>query len=392
MFTFDRCPFAFVWALWLAPLAGAASEDALTVRVEPHKFAVVMGEPVLVTATVTNGGSGDVKLIHHNGPTLAHVPFCAVALRFGAEEERLNEWSDGLRPVKKMGPKLLPPGESIAIDLVMLFSREDGFFADKPGTYWIQGRIVAHDIGQVLSPPVKIEVHEPSVSDRSVWQWLDAHKEEYGRLVQVPWEAKSSDEFLQESARLCDTSRSTYVEYLALFLSRSYREGAKKDAAKAVRFAEIAKARASSEKSRAEADKLSRAVEPTVSPSAIAQSEVDPGIQRAVAECVENFASALTSARMDECATALSEDFLYNGALDKTRALAELDGDLRKLRGAVATVRVDTFSRGPTADEVEVSGRFVVAALEREPSAQTVRWVLRREGSRWVIRRWDPAS
>jgi len=384
----------FVGVVCFVTSAASSSGDALNVRVEPHKSTFFVGEPVLITAVVTNPGSEPVKVFYHNAPTLAPDPPSIVDLLFGADELHVEHWSDGLRKVSKMGPKLIAPGESVTIDLVMLFSREDGFFVKVPGTYWIQGRavIASSPYVEVLSPPVAIEVREPSRVDRSAWQWLDAHKEEYGRLVQTPWEAKMSDEFLEECDRLCSASQSKYVEYLALFLSRSYREGPKKDAAEAGRFADIAKTKASSEKIRSEADKLSRAVQPPLSPSAIAQSEVDPEIRIAVAERVEGFGSALTSGRMDECASALSEDFLYNGALDKTRALAELESEFRKVSGGVVTIRVDSFSRGPTVDEVEVSGRYMIVAIGREPSTQTVRWGLRREGSRWVIRRWDRAS
>jgi hypothetical protein len=268
---------------------------------------VDLGEPVLITATVTNEGSEPVKLIHHNAPTLLQSSLSVVALRLGGDEEHLKEWSDELRPRNKMEPKLLPPGESIAVDLVMLFNRKNGFFTESPGTYWISGRVATPgNRVEVFAPPVEIEVREPSPSDRSAWEWLDAHKEEYGRLVQVPWEAKPSEEFLEESAQLCDTSSSGYVEYLALFLSRSYREGPKKDAAQAARFAEIAKARASSEKIRAEAEKMVRADQPRPSPSGVAERELDPEVRLAVAQCVENFAWALTVGRMDECATWLS--------------------------------------------------------------------------------------
>lgn len=235
--------------------AFATAEAALDVHVEPHKSLVVVGEPVLITAVVTNRGLEPVKLILHNAPTIALYPHSVADLQFGRDELHLKHWSDGLRKVRKTAPKVLAPGETIMIDLVMLFSREDGFFAREPGKYWVQGRIVidANSYIEILSPPVPIEVRAPSTKDQRTWRWLDARKEEYGRLVQIPWEAKLSDEFLADCARTCDTSQSPYVEYLALFLSRWYREGPQKDAQQSARFAEIAKARASSEKIRSEA-------------------------------------------------------------------------------------------------------------------------------------------
>ncbi|MEK6674437.1 MAG: hypothetical protein AABZ47_02145 [Planctomycetota bacterium] len=258
-------PFSIVSVLWLTALSGLAWGESLAVRVEPHKAVVIVGEPILVSAMVTNEGSGPVELIHHNGPTLAHIPFCVAALRFGDDEERLNEWSDNLRVREKMEPKLLPPGESITVDLVMLYNRKDGFFAVTPGKYWIQGRVVIapSPYVEILTAPIAIEVREPPRAERAVWQWLSANKDEYGRLVQVPWEAKLSEEFVQECDRICTQTTSLYDEYLAYFLSRWYREGPNKDAAKSQRFAEIAKAKATSEKVRTEAEKLLSGKQPT---------------------------------------------------------------------------------------------------------------------------------
>ncbi|MEK6674391.1 MAG: hypothetical protein AABZ47_01905 [Planctomycetota bacterium] len=113
------------------------------------------------------------------------------------------------------------------------------------------------------APPVQIEIREPPRAERAVWEWLNEHKDEYGRLVQVPWEAKLSEEFVQECDRICTQTNSLYGEYLALFLSRWYREGPNKDAQQSARFAEIAKAKATSEKVRTEAEKLLSGKQPT---------------------------------------------------------------------------------------------------------------------------------
>ena len=268
MFIFNRGLIPFVIALRFVPLPASASDDTLDVRVEPHKSVVIVGEPLLITATVTNRGSEPVQLIHHDAPTLALYPRSVVELRLGPDEEHLVAWSDGFRKLAKTAPRLLPPGESITVDLVMLFNSQDGFFTTTPGKYWISGRVVvvAKPYVEIVSTPVEIEVREPSPSDKAAWEWLNAHKEDYGRLVQVPWRGKLSEEFLRECNRTCDTSPSGYVEYLALFLSRSYREGPKKDAAQAARFAEIARAKASSEKTRSEAEKLLPQRQPKAAP------------------------------------------------------------------------------------------------------------------------------
>jgi len=140
----------------------------------------------------------------------------------------------------------------------MLYNRKAGFWADAPGTYWISGRavVVANPYVEILSEPVKIEVREPLEKDRSTWEWLDAHKDEYGRLVQIPWMAELPEEFVQACAQKAETSESTYEGYVALSLSRWYRDGTGKDAQQAARFARIAKRSASSDRVRAEAEKL----------------------------------------------------------------------------------------------------------------------------------------
>ncbi|MEK6674439.1 MAG: hypothetical protein AABZ47_02155 [Planctomycetota bacterium] len=239
---------------WYAPV----SADMLTVEVTPHKSVVVLGEPVLISATVANTGPEPVKLIHHNAPTLVRERWSVVDLKLGQGEAQPKRWSDELRELIEASHKFLPPGEIISVDLVMLYNRENGFFATTPGKYWIQGRIVIapSPYVEILTTPISIEVREPPRAERVVWQWLNEHKDVYGRLVQVPWEAKLSEEFVQECDRICTETTSAYGEYLALFLSRWYREGPNKDAAKSQRFAEIAKAKASSEKVRTEAEKL----------------------------------------------------------------------------------------------------------------------------------------
>ncbi|MEK6674388.1 MAG: hypothetical protein AABZ47_01890 [Planctomycetota bacterium] len=258
-------PCSFVSAVWLSALSGSAWGGSLTVRVEPHKAVIVLGEPVLITTTVTNEGSEPMKLSHHNVPTIDQHSLSVVDLMFGADEENLEHWSDYLRPLGKTGPRTLAPDESLSFDLVMLYNRKDGFFATTPGKYWIQGRVVIapSPYVEILTTPIAIEVREPPRAERAVWQWLSANKDEYGRLVQVPWEAKLSEEFVQECNRICTETTSSYGEYLALFLSRWYCEGPNKDAAKSQRFAEIAKVKATSEKVRTEADKLLSGKQPT---------------------------------------------------------------------------------------------------------------------------------
>lgn len=237
-------------------LSDPGPEDKLTLRLELHKTEVIVGEPVLITATAENEGSEPLELIYHNAPTLREMS--VVDLRLGTDENQMKRWSGELRPAERVQPRILRPGESVTVEMVMLFNRRNGFFAESTGTFWIAGRAVirAKPYIEVLTTPIKIEVREPPRADRATWAWLDAKKEEYGRLIQIPWMAKLSEEFVRECANTCDTSHSTYAEYLALSLSRWYREGPRKDVQQATRFAEIAKERASSERILAEAEKL----------------------------------------------------------------------------------------------------------------------------------------
>jgi hypothetical protein len=153
----------------------------------------------------------------------------------------------------------------------MLFNRKTGFFATEPGTYWISARvvIVSDPSGEIFAPPVSIEIRDPVARDRATWTWLQEHKEEYGRLVQVPWEAELSDEFVAECRQRCDEVNSTYSEYLAHFLSRWYRDGAGRNVQEADRLAAIALERASSGRVRLLAQKAlahDRSVSPDKAP------------------------------------------------------------------------------------------------------------------------------
>lgn len=246
----------FVVMLWGAGQPDSPQGAMLTVRVEPDKLEVVLGEPLFITVTAVNEGTHPMKLIHHNAPT--YRGSSVVDLRIGRDTDHMKRWDDGLRPVSRRVPKTLQPGESVSVVLVMLYNRKAGFWADAPGTYWISGRavVVANPYVEILSEPVKIEVREPLEKDRSTWEWLDAHKDEYGRLVQIPWMAELPEEFVQACAQKAETSESTYEGYVALSLSRWYRDGTGKDAQQAARFARIAKRSASSDRVRAEAEKL----------------------------------------------------------------------------------------------------------------------------------------
>lgn len=382
--------------LVLVPKLGPTIAQQITVEIQSHKTMVVLGEPVFISATVVNHGPEAVNLIHHNAPTVTQGQLSVIDLCLSGEGTESKRWGHGFGIVKKTSPKLLPPERSMTIDMIMLFNREDGFFATTPGKYWMAGRVVidTNPYLEVFSDPFEIEVRAPSAMiDSRNWDWLSTNKGEYGRMVQVPWVAKLSDEFLREAGRRCEASQSIYNEYLGLFLSRCYREGPKKDAELASRFAQIALERATTDKIRSEAEKLLRnpRVEPTAPASApVVAHAVDAETKRAVTESLEEFAAAFSGGRMDQCAALLSEDFLRNGALNKTRALEEFEEDVPKLHGGGrVSIRPEAFSGGPEADEVEVLGRLLAQLPGREIEEHKNRWLLRREGDTWLIRRWD---
>lgn len=379
----------------IASCTSAFAHD-VTVEIHTEKVHYRLGEPVLVSATVVNGSEAPVKLIHHNAPTLSERTFSIVDLRLGSTPDQMERWGDDLRDRLATVPRTIQPREKIEVDLIMLYNnRQKGFFAASPGRYYIAGRIVvvANPYVEIISSPVAIDIVQPSSDvDRTNWQWLDANKEEYGRMVQVPWSADLSDSFLREAGRRCETSQSIYSEYLGLFLSRAYREGPKKDADLSSRFAQIAKERATSDKLRSEAEKLLRSprVEPHAPASAPAVARaVDDATQRAVAEVLDKLSAAITGGRLEECATLLSDDFLRNGFTDKASMLSILKDDLVEHQGSVVSFIVDSVSGGAASSEVEVLGRQVAKVPGRATEERHVKWTLRREGSNWLILRRD---
>ncbi|MEK6674390.1 MAG: hypothetical protein AABZ47_01900 [Planctomycetota bacterium] len=129
--------FPVVALLVLVAPSLAARESQLAVQVELQKTVMVLGEPIIVSTIVHNLGSEPVEIYHQNAPTYELYPRCVVEARFGPDIAHMVGWSDGLRKVRKTGPKLLPQGESITMDLVILFNRQEGFFAATQGKYWI---------------------------------------------------------------------------------------------------------------------------------------------------------------------------------------------------------------------------------------------------------------
>lgn len=233
----------------ILPLLPSVSAEDVSVRIAVPKPEVIVGEPVLMTVTVTNEGTTPVELIHHTAPTVALHELSLVELQVGTDPSNPHQWTDQYRALAKTSPRTLAPGKRVSTDLVMLFARKRGFFANTAGTYWIRCRAVisGDPYVEILSDAVKIELREPSTADRPTWEWLDAHKDEYGHLVQAPSYGKLSNSFLEQYGQLCRESDSTYVEYMALSLSRWYREGPGKDRAKAAEFAAIARKRASTD-------------------------------------------------------------------------------------------------------------------------------------------------
>jgi hypothetical protein len=283
----------------------------------------------------------------------------------------------------------------------MLFNARDGFFTTHPGTYWLQGRISANGIGDVLSPEVAIEVREPARAERSTWEWLDAHKEEYGRLVQVPWEAKLSDEFIAGCRSLCDTSDSVYVQYLALFLSRWYGEGPGKDHAEAARYAEIAQARASSEMMRNLASKAlvrfarsaaaaaeEKATEPTP------ERPVEPQVRKEVESAFQGFIAALGAGDIERCLQLTSED--YRG-WTRAKQREELQEDIDKLadvrqRGLPADLSARVLSVMGNGEDVIVMAIVSARAGSDPPEENQVRCRLRKYGDAWLLQDWTRVS
>ena len=156
----------------IAPSAPLWAHD-LSVDVRSHKQVFVLGEPVVVSITVANHESETVTLMHHNAPNL-HQKLSVVDLLLGANQEQLKRWDSRLGVAIRTEDFTLPSGESLNIDLVMLFNSRDGFFVTTPGKYWIAARTVVIAQGEYITPPVQIEVREPPRAERVVWEWLNS--------------------------------------------------------------------------------------------------------------------------------------------------------------------------------------------------------------------------
>jgi|GEM_PF-2065725 len=392
MFRSKRSLIPFVVALHVVDIVACASEHAVNVRVSPHKAVVTVGEPVLITATVTNEGSRPVTLIYHNAPTLMRRPPSVVELRFGTESGQLLSWSDGLRKIGKRAPKVIPPGASVMTELVMLFNRRSGFFTEDPGTYRISGRvvIVASPYIEILTTPITIEVRQPPRTERRTWLWLDAQREHYGRLIQVPWMAKLPDEFVTNCREFCATSDSVYVEYLALGLSRWYAEGPGRNRTEAARFAEIARTRASSERVRSLASKALRGKAEVEPPAKTPERPVEPAVQQEVEAIFQGFIAAADAGDIDRCLELTAEDYrVWN----REKQREELQEDIDKIveprrRGIPADLSARVLSVAWSGKDVMIMAQVSFRLGSERPEDQTVRCRVRKYAGQWLLQDW----
>ncbi|MCO6439138.1 MAG: hypothetical protein J5J06_18770 [Phycisphaerae bacterium] len=243
------------WAVLLFLGVQTSLAGDVTIEIKPNKSVYYLGEPVFVTATVTNSSSAPIKLIYHNAPTVDQRMISVADLRFGTDPQKLEHWSGLRRVIYEVGPATFVSGQSATLELVMLYTSEGAFYTEEPGTYWIQGRAVQqvdrlNPYIEYLTEPIAIQVQAPPERDRETWEWLKAHKDEYGRLIQTPWDAELSPEFLAHCDRLSARSTSVYTHWLAEYLGRWW--GPHGNAWKGRKFREIAKATAGLEKDRSE--------------------------------------------------------------------------------------------------------------------------------------------
>jgi ketosteroid isomerase-like protein len=300
----------------------------------------------------------------------------------------------------------------VTLELVVLYRRTEGFAFKEPGQHWVSAKIVAVNPAggnprnyDIAAEPVAITVREPAGRERATWEWLQIHKDEYGRLVQVPWEAELSEEFVNGCHELCDTSDSVYVEYLALFLSRWYGEGQGKNPAEAAKFAEIARARASSEMVRDLASKtLVRATEAVAaakrqSEAAQAREEppelpVAPELQAEFEALFQEYIAAMRTGDIDRCLELLAED---HRGWSRARQREELQEDIDKMenprrRGITVHLSARVLSVVGRGDDVVVTARLTYREGPKPPQENTVRCLLRKYGDQWLLQDWSSVS
>jgi len=233
--------------------------NELSVHIEAFQSALVLGEPLFITARVRNDSKVDVAVFRQNSPSyeLRSVnPFVVMISEDGIKYER---WSDSFRTRYKSSPIELAPEAELAADLVIMFSGRHGLAFKQPGEYWISVKVIATDMESFQAEPIRVTVMLPGRDSAEAWNVLRSAelRKKYGELIQTPWQAHLDANDVEQCDDIIQLyPNSVYVEYLALSLGRWYLEGPQADKSQARRYLQIAKSTASTDFLSARAKKL----------------------------------------------------------------------------------------------------------------------------------------
>lgn len=405
----------FLFSLCLSGVARAE----LRLELKTHSDSIIAGEPLVILTHVGNGGTAPIDVFYQNAPTYERDASSFVLLRVSGNEPPpfdhqqtvvrwfMKTWSDGFRLIERRirATHQIESDEEAESELVMLYSRTSGLAFQEPGRYWISAAVVVSS-GDGDSPPdfvaatepASITVLDPQGEDQTAWKWLLEHKDEYGRLIQVPWSTELSEEFVDGCRELCAASDSVYVEYLALFLSRWYLEGAGNDLVEAAKYAEIAKTRASSDKLRALAERVAEAVakerrkrkaaERNAPP---AEEPVDPALRMEMEKVFLGYVDALRDGDIDRCLEVTTDDFR---GWDRAKQREEMAEDVEEIKdlerkGIQIEISARVLSAVRIEAEVVITALFSIREGSKPPQRSTVRSRLVNSGDRWLLQTWD---
>ena len=227
--------------------APGQSEQGMSISIEAHKRALVHGEPLYLTDRIQNNGQQPIVLVYGNGPSYDLGQGLGRIL-IGKGDEKQDVWSDQLRPLEKVSPIVIPAGQVITNEYVILYSHPNGFAFPTAGDYRVSTEYVLKS-GQLLrATPSSITIREPVGEDARQWETLQKETG-YGILLQTPWDSRADSSALSRLISIYNRGgQSVYKQYLGLAIGRCYyTDGSDINRQKAVAFLQSASASADTE-------------------------------------------------------------------------------------------------------------------------------------------------
>lgn len=217
----------------------------VSVKINTHKFSLVLGEPLYVVVRIENKGQQPVGILYGNGPSYDPGQGWA-QIMISSGDDKFHVWSDQLRPLEKVSALGLKAGQTLTNEFVILYRRQDGqssrFAFPSAGDYQIVAECVLGTGEIVRAEPVNIKVLEPAGIDADAWAEL-REDTSYGAIIQIPWDTRVTsserDRLIEKYGRV---RRSVYAQYIALSIGRHAvyaREGEQKDAREFLCVAEV---------------------------------------------------------------------------------------------------------------------------------------------------------